>query len=77
MSEKRQLKRIGGSLMVSLPPEALVGARLSEGSEVRVRSEAGQVILEPVAPAPSDDLVAFAERFMGRYEAAFRELSDK
>lgn len=77
MSEKRQLKRIGGSLMVSLPPEVLAGARLLEGSEVRIRSEAGQVILEPVAPAPSDDLLAFAERFMDRYEVAFRELSDK
>lgn len=77
MTEKRQLKRIGGSLLVSLPPEALAGARLSEGSEVRIRSEAGRVILEPVAPAPPDDLVAFAERFMGRYEAAFRELADK
>lgn len=77
MSEKRQLKKIGGSLMVSLPPEVLAGARLSEGSEVRIRSEAGRVILEPVAPAPPDDLVTFAERFMDRYEAAFSELSDK
>ncbi len=77
MSEKRRLKRIGGSLMVSLPPEALAGARLSEGSEVQIRNEAGRVILEPVAPTPSDDLVAFAERFMDRYEAAFRELSDR
>jgi antitoxin component of MazEF toxin-antitoxin module len=63
--------------MVSLPPEVLAEARLSEGSEVHIRNETGQVILEPVAPAPPDDLLAFAERFMGRYESAFRELSDK
>lgn len=47
MVRTRTVRRVGGSLMISIPPEMAAGLSLSEGADVTLRSHAGVIELEP------------------------------
>ena len=41
------MRRVGGSLMISIPPEMAAGLGLGEGADVTLRSHAGVIEIEP------------------------------
>jgi antitoxin component of MazEF toxin-antitoxin module len=47
MVSTRTVRRVGGSLMVSIPPEMAAGLGLGEGTDVTLRSHAGMIEIEP------------------------------
>lgn len=71
----KRLTRIGGSVMVSIPPQMLKEMGAKAGEEVRLTSEAGRITIEPVVEQPSADVVEFAKRFSERYAEAMRNLA--
>ena len=77
METKRQLKKIGGSVALFIPPEMLDELRLEPGTEVEVTSEGDSIHIRRVGQSPPDDLVEFAHRFTKKYEAALRNLSKR
>ena len=77
METKRQLKRIGGSVALFIPPEMLEELRLEPGTEVEVTSESGVISVRRAEEGPPDDLVEFANHFTKKYEVALRNLSER
>ncbi len=77
METRRQLKRIGGSVALFIPPEMLEELHLKPGEEVAVVSEGGSIRVRRAEPRPSDELVEFAHRFTKKYEQALRNLSQR
>lgn len=73
----RKLQRIGGSVAVTIPAEIAQELSLSPGSEVRLRSEGGRLLLDPVSPRPRQEVVEFMARFMDEYDADLRSLADR
>lgn len=63
---ERRLRRVGGSVMVPLPPEVLSESGLRVGQVVRLRSRPGAIAIEPV-DAEASGVVTFAARFVDRY----------
>lgn len=47
MVRTRTVRRVGGSLMISIPPDMAAGLGLSEGADVTLRSHAGVIEIEP------------------------------
>jgi antitoxin component of MazEF toxin-antitoxin module len=43
----RTVRRVGGSLMIAIPPEMAAGLGLGEGAAVTLRSHAGVIEIEP------------------------------
>ena len=74
MEMRRNLRRVGNSTMVPIPPELLREAGLSVGQEVTIRSERGRIAIEPVE-GPLPDLIAFAARFTEQYREALHQLA--
>jgi hypothetical protein len=66
MEHERRLRRVGGSVMVPLPPEMLAEAGFGVGQVVRLRSRPGVIAIEAV-DVPSSGVVTFAARFLDRY----------
>jgi antitoxin component of MazEF toxin-antitoxin module len=66
MELERRLRRVGGSVMVPLPPEMLAEAGLSVGQAVRLRSRRGAIAIEAM-DVPASGVVTFAARFVDRY----------
>ena len=77
METKRQLKKIGGSVALFIPPEMLEELRLEPGSEVEVVSEGGSIRVRSAKSRPPDDLMEFAHRFTKKYETALRNLAQR
>ena len=77
METKRQLKKIGGSVALFIPPEMLEELHLKPGEEVAVASEGDSIRVRRAKAGPSDDLVEFAHRFTKKYETALRNLSQR
>lgn len=77
METRRQLKKIGGSVALFIPPEMLEELGLKPGAEVEVRSEGGSIHVRSVEQAPPDDLIEFAHRFTRKYETALRNLAER
>jgi antitoxin component of MazEF toxin-antitoxin module len=63
---ERRLRRVGGSVMVPLPPEMLAEAGLGVGQVVRLRSRPGAIAIEAVE-VPSSGVVTFAARFVDHH----------
>ena len=74
---KRQLKKIGGSVALFIPPEMLEELHLEPGSEVEVISEGGSIRVRSAESRPPDDLMEFAHRFTKKYETALRNLAQR
>jgi antitoxin component of MazEF toxin-antitoxin module len=79
METKRQLKKIGGSVALFLPPEMLEEFHLEAGTEVEISSdsEKDSIQVRRAEQGPPDDLVEFAHRFTKKYETALRNLSER
>lgn len=74
MELTRKLRRVGGSVMVPLPPEILQDAGLAVDDTVVIRSRSGRVEIEPEA-APDPDAMAFMDAFLAEYGEAMAKLS--
>jgi antitoxin component of MazEF toxin-antitoxin module len=72
----RKLRRVGGSIMLPLPPEILQDAGLSEGDSVLIRSSPGHVRIEAEA-APDSDAMEFMDAFLGEYREAMAKLAQR
>ena len=77
METKRQLKKIGGSVALFIPPEMLEELQLEPGTEVEISSEGDGIHIRRVEQSPPDDLVEFAHRFTKKYETALRNLAER
>ncbi len=77
MQVERRLRKVGGSVMVPIPPEMLDELQLRTDQSVRLVSEEGSIRIEPAVPRPSPEVVEFAARFMDEYEDVLRELADR
>ncbi len=77
METKRQLKKIGGSVALFIPPEMLEELQLEPGTEVEIASEGDSIHVRRAEQGPPDDLVEFAHRFTKKYEIALRNLAQR
>lgn len=77
MRTRRTLRKVGGSVMLPIPPEMLEELGLGVGQDVMLSSEEGVLRVEPSVPRPPEDLVEFAQRFTRKYETALRNLSQR
>lgn len=77
METQRKLSKVGGSVMLPIPPEILKELALDVGSEVRLSSGEGYLRIEPAAPRPLPEAVEFMRRFVGQYDQALRNLADR
>jgi putative addiction module antidote len=74
---ERKLRKVGGSVMVPIPPEMLDELQLQAGQPVRLVSEGRGLRIEPAVPRPSPEVVEFAAKFIEEYEDVLRELADR
>jgi antitoxin component of MazEF toxin-antitoxin module len=72
----RKLRRVGNSLVVSLPPEAVSEAGFKEGTDVVITSRPGHVDLDR-AGMPDRQLADFTSRFTEHYRKDLAELADR
>jgi hypothetical protein len=73
MEIERRLRRVGGSVMLPLPPGMLRESGLGDGDVVRLRSRPGRIEISPVE-GPDLEVAAFAARFTRRYREALARL---
>ncbi len=77
METKRQLKKIGGSVALFIPPEMLEELQLESGAEVEVVSEGDSIRVRRAESGLPDGLIEFAHRFTKKYETALRNLAQR
>lgn len=77
MRVEKKLKKVGGSVMLPIPPEILRQMHLEAEQVVTVSSEGGRIYIEPVATRPSTEAVEFMARFTDKYDEAFRNLAQR
>ena len=75
MQTRRTLRKVGGSVMLPIPPEMLEELRLGAGQDVEVSSRGNMIRVEPSAPRPSPDAVEFMARLTQKYDEAMRNLA--
>ncbi|MBA3423752.1 MAG: AbrB/MazE/SpoVT family DNA-binding domain-containing protein [Rubrobacteraceae bacterium] len=77
MKIERELKKVGGSVMVPIPAEILRELRWEAGLKVAIDSEGEGVRIGPVARRPSPEVMEFVAEFFEEYDTAMRELADR
>jgi len=77
MQTRRTLRKVGGSVMLPIPPAMLREMGLEAGQEVLLSSEGVGFRVEPSAPRPSPDAVEFMARFVNQYDEAMRNLAQR
>lgn len=77
MQTRRTLRKVGGSVMLPIPPELLEEMSLEVGQDVLLSSEEGALRVEPSVPRPSSDAVEFMARFMKKYDKAMSNLAHR
>jgi antitoxin component of MazEF toxin-antitoxin module len=77
MQVERSLRKVGGSVMLPVPPEMLGDLGLEAGGQVRITSEGGRFSVEPAERRPDPDAAAFMARFTKGYDRALRNLSKR
>ena len=75
MQTRRTLRKVGGSVMLPIPPEMLEEMGLGIGQDVVLSSEGDIIKVKPSAPRPSPDAVKFIARFTKKYDEAMRNLA--
>ncbi len=75
MRTRRTLRKVGGSVMLPIPPEMLEEMSLEVGQDVVLSSDGGVIQIESSVPRPSHEAVEFMARFVGRYDEAMRNLA--
>jgi antitoxin component of MazEF toxin-antitoxin module len=61
---ERKLRKVGGSVMVPIPPEMLGELQLRAGQSVRLVSANAMIRIEPAVPRPLPEVVEFAAKFI-------------
>jgi antitoxin component of MazEF toxin-antitoxin module len=74
---RRTLRKVGGSVMLPIPPEMLEEMSLEVGQDVLLSSEGSEIRVEPSSPRPSPDAVEFMARFMKKYDKAMSNLAHR
>lgn len=77
METRRTLKKVGGSVMLPIPPEMLREMGLAAEQEVSVTSSEGVMTIRPSVPRPSPEAVEFMARFTEEYDEAMRNLAQR
>ena len=77
MQVERTLKKVGGSVMLPIPPEILREMHLQAEQSVWVFSESGRFYVEPATKMPAPEAVEFMQRFTEKYDTAFRNLAQR
>jgi putative addiction module antidote len=77
MQTRRTLRKVGGSVMLPIPPEMLEEMGLGVGQDVVLTSEGEGMRVEPSEPRPSPDAVEFMARFTNKYDEAMRNLAQR
>lgn len=77
MQTRRTLRKVGGSVMLPIPPELLEEMSLEVGQDVLLSSEEGAFRVEPSVPRPSPDAVEFMARFTKKYHKAMSNLANR
>jgi antitoxin component of MazEF toxin-antitoxin module len=77
MQTRRTLRKVGGSVMLPIPPEMLEEMSLEAGQDVLLSSEGGGIRVEPTVPRPSPEAVEFMARFTKKYDEAMRNLAQR
>ena len=72
----RKLRKVGGSIMLPLPPEILQDAGLTEGDSVIIRASPGEVRIEASA-TPDPDAMDFMDTFLAEYREAMAKLAER
>jgi putative addiction module antidote len=75
MQRRRTLRKVGGSVMLPIPPEMLEELGIGVGQDVVLTSEGDGMRVEPSAPRPSRNAVEFMARFTKKYDEAMRNLA--
>lgn len=75
METRRVLRRVGGSIVVAIPPEMLDETGLAEGSNVVLRSQEGRIQLE--REDLSAEFLHWVRRNLEKYDEAYRDLADR
>ncbi len=75
MQMRRTLRRVGGSVMLPIPPEMLEDMSLKAGQDVLLSSEGNVIQIEPSERRPSRDAMEFMQRFTKKYDEALRNLA--
>lgn len=75
MQTRRTLRKVGGSVMLPIPPEILEDMSLKAGQDVLLSSEGNVIQIEPSEHRPSRDAVEFMQRFTEKYDEAMRNLA--
>jgi len=71
----RKIRKVGNSLMISLPPATVSEAGFKEGTAVVITARRGHVDLDR-AGMPDKRLADFTSRFTERYRKDLAELAD-
>lgn len=74
---RRTLRKVGGSVMLPIPPEMLEDLGLGVGQDVLLSSEGAVIRIEPSSPRPSPEAVEFMARFAKKYDEAMRNLAQR
>ncbi len=77
MELKRRLRRVGGSVMVPVPPAQLQASGLAEGDVVFIEARPGRITIRAAAPELDPEFVVSVDRVMRRYRRAWEELADR
>lgn len=77
MRIERELKKVGGSVMVPIPAEILRELRWEAGLKVTIDSEGEEARIRPSVKRPSPEVMEFVAEFFDEYDAAMRELADR
>ena len=77
MQTRRKLRKVGGSVMLPIPPEVLEDMSLKDGQDVLLSYAEGVMQVEPSAPRPSPDAVEFMSRFVEKYDEAMNNLAHR
>jgi antitoxin component of MazEF toxin-antitoxin module len=77
MQTRRTSRKVGGSVMIPIPPEMLEEIGLGAGQDVVLSSEGDIIRIEPSAPRPSPDAVEFMAKFAKKYDEAMRNLAKR
>ena len=76
MEMTRKLRRVGGSVMLPIPPEILRDAGLAVDDSVVIRSRMGHVEIEREA-GPDPDAMSFMDDFLAEYSEAMAKLASR
>jgi antitoxin component of MazEF toxin-antitoxin module len=71
----RKIRKVGNSLMITLPPETLSESGFKAGMEVAIGSRPGHIDLDP-AGTPDKWVAEFTARFTERYREDLAELAN-